>query len=717
MAEAILSEIKVGPQVITVNHGRAFMVSGLDGAIRGSAEQGLFMQDTRVLSHYRMRINGRAWKLVTSAPVGHAAARFEFTNPMLTGPAQSVPRHVLGLSLSRTIDESVREEFDIVNYYHAPLDLVFTIEIGSDFADLFEVRRNYPRIPRHVSTAWDARDQELTAQYVRDAYSTKFRYQLAGTATLALREGHKLLLHFTLNPHEHRRLRARMIPEVPPIHHAFAWLDRMQHAREPRSRKPQSSLAQFLTSDRALTRTLAQSADDLISLVLDRWDGTPGVLSAGVPWFVALFGRDALIAGLQTLPLHPGFALGALDALAAYQAASSDDFRDSDPGKILHELRVGELARFGEIPHTPYYGSADATILYPILLHETYCWTGNHDLLTRYMPVAQRCVDWVDRYGDLDGDGFQEYHTRSRRGIQHQGWKDSGDGTVHADGRRVEPPVALCELQGYVYDAKRRMAALYDELGRGSQADRLREAAEMLRTRFNDAFWLEGEGTYAFGLDSQKARITSIVSNAGHCLWSGIVPVGRARRVIARLFEDDMWSGWGVRTLSATHVAFNPFAYQRGAVWPHDNLLIAVGCRRYGDVDAAARIARGIFDAAAGFQGHRIPELIGGQARRDLGFPAQYLGANIPQAWAAGSTIALIGVLLGLRPDARHHRLYVSPKLPAWLDWVEVRALRVGDARINLRCGRENGRSLIESCETTGPVEVIPIDSRGVCPI
>ena len=709
--DAVLNEVTVGPQAIIMNRHRTFMVSGLDANVRGSLEQGLFLRDTRFLSHYRLRINGRAWKLVTSASLGHSAAQFEFTSPALIGSGLAVPKHAVGLSLSRAIRDGVREDLTLVNYHHSPIRLTFGLAVGCDFADVFEVRRNHPRIRRQIVTKWDELEQELTAEYARDSYSARFRYRLTGATTPATYTGHTLSLEFTLAPHERRRFHVQMIPE---IHAADTGPESHAPVRGewvPPAERATDTLAEFNTSSRPLSLTLAQSAADLISLVLrDRADGSPGVVAAGAPWFVALFGRDALIAGFQTLPLHPGFAEGALEALAEYQATSIDDFRDASPGKILHELRIGELAQFGDIPHAPYYGSADATILYPILLHETYCWTGSRRLLERHMPVAQRCLEWVDRYGDRDGDGFQEYLTRSRRGIKHQGWKDSGDGTVYGDGRPVDPPVALCELQGYVYDARRRMAALYDELGNEHEAEHLRRAAAQLKTKFNESFWLEREGTYAFGLDSQKVPISSVVSNAGHCLWSGIAPTDRARRVIARLLADDMWSGWGIRTLSADHPAFNPFAYQRGAVWPHDNLLIAAGCRRYGAIDAVSRIAEGIFDAAAAFQSHRIPELIGGHARRDVGFPVWHLGANIPQAWAAGSTIAFIAVLLGLRPDAGNRRLYVSPSLPSWLDWVEVRNLRLGDSRVMLRCRRDKDHTQIDACVTVGPVEVIRDD-------
>jgi glycogen debranching enzyme len=707
------TEVKAGFDVITVNHGQTFMVTGPEGVARGSEQQGLFAHDVRFLSHYRCRISGRRWKLVTSAPVSHTSARFVYTNPALLSASGAIPKHVLGLTIERTVSRGVHEDFDLVNYGRVPVELTLEIELGTDFADLFEVRSHHPRIRRAIAVEWDPGSQRLSAGYAREGYRARFVYQLARSSSPARHFGHSLLFDITLPPSARWHTCAYLIPEMdgevfsPPPQCREGGVD--EGARL--SRQWRDMATRIRCSDARITRSLEQAAEDLVSLLMKgETPGTPCVLAAGVPYFVALFGRDSLIAGLQTLVLDRSFSLGALGALAAHQAMASDDFRDADPGKILHELRVGELARFGQIPHTPYYGTADATLLYPILLHEAYMWTGDRSALTSYLPTAERCLQWMDEYGDRDGDGFQEYRTRSSRGIKHQGWKDSGDGVVYGDGRPVEPPVALCELQGYVYDAKQKMAELYEAVDDPGRAVRLRQEAQALAERFNEVFWLEDEGTYAFGLDARKQRITSIVSNAGHCLWSGIVPPSRAERVVSRLLADDMWSGWGIRTLSAAHPAFNPFAYQRGAVWPHDNALIAAGCKRYGRADAAAKIARVILETARMFQGGRLPELFSGHQRRSLGFPVQYLGANVPQAWASGSLFLLFQVLLGLEPDAAHNQLYLAPALPAWLDWVEVENLSVGQARLSLRCWREGPRTCFEARRIEGPLTVVSRD-------
>jgi glycogen debranching enzyme len=706
----MLTGIKVGPDVITINRGRAFMVSAPDGVVRGTEEQGLFTHDVRFVSHYRYKINGRKWSLVTSAPVAHSSARFEFTNPALLSASGPIPKHVIGFSVERTVSGGIHEDLDLVNYRRVPVQLTLEIELGTDFADLFEVRGHYPRIRRAISWEWDAGKQRLHAAYSRNGYRAGFTYQLARNSTPARHQRSVLLFDMTLEPGEEWHTCAYLIPERDGT--ASAPTSRCYQVGleeyEGLGKRWQDAVTRVRSSDDTMTQTLRQAGEDLVSLLMQGHNpGEPCLLAAGVPYFVALFGRDSLITGLQTLVMDRSFSLGALEALAAYQATDSDDFRDADPGKILHELRVGELAQFGQIPHTPYYGSADATLLYPILLHETYLWTGDRSLLATFLPVAERCLEWMDRYGDRDGDGFQEYRTRSPRGIKHQGWKDSGDGVVHGDGRPVELPVALCELQGYVYDAKQRIAALFESVGDTARAAQLRREAGALFDRFNEAFWMEDEGTYAFGLDARKRHIASVVSNAGHLLWSGIVPPARAARVVARLLAEDMWSGWGVRTLSASHPAFNPFAYQRGAVWPHDNAFIAAGCKRYGHTAAAGQIMRGILDAASLSQGYRLPELLSGHRRKAFGFPVQYLGVNVPQAWASGSAFLLLQVILGLRADAPQERLYLAPTLPPWLTWVEVDNLQVGRARVSLRCWNEGEVSRFEVRDVQGPLTVV----------
>lgn len=428
--------------------------------------------------------------------------------------------------------------------------------------------------------------------------------------------------------------------------------------------------------------------------------------AAGVPWFVSVFGRDSLIVSLQNMMVYPDFARGTLKRLAELQATEVDAYRDAEPGKMPHELRMGELAHFKRIPHTPYYGTADATILYIIAWHEAWKWLGDDVLFAHYQKAVQQCLGWIDRYGDRDGDGFQEYQTRSDKGYENMGWKDAGDAVVYPDGSLVKGPKALCELQGYVFDAKLRVADGAEYFGKPDLAAKLRQEAADLQQRFEERFWCEDLGYYAYALDGDKKPVKTIASNAGHLLWSGIVRQDRAERVVRRLLEPDMWSGWGIRTLSTRNPAYNPFSYQNGSVWPHDNGIIAMGFKRYGFAEEAAMVARDISEAGSYFQLNRLPELYAGTERGPGTFPVQYLGANVPQAWAAGSVFHFLRAILGLDADAPRKMLYVDPSLPPWLPDLTVRQLRVGRATVDLRFWLEGTATRHEVLALQGEVQV-----------
>jgi glycogen debranching enzyme len=389
---------------------------------------------------------------------------------------------------------------------------------------------------------------------------------------------------------------------------------------------------------------------------------------------------------MQAISGFPEFAAGALRRLGAMQATGDDPERDMEPGKIPHEVRHGELAQLGILPFQPYYGTHDATSLYVVVMSYLYQWLGDENVLRRYLPNAEAALHWIDRHGDRDRDGFQEYATRSSHGHYNQGWKDAGDAIPDEAGALAPLPLALCELQGYVYDAKLRMGDVYEVLGRKADARRLRREARELFERVNERLWWEEEGTYYLGLDGGKRPIRTVASNAGHMLQSGIVPPERAGRVVERLLRDDMWSGWGVRTLSSDHPAYNPFSYHTGTVWPHDNAMIAGGFRRYGFDTEAARVAKGMFDAAERLVGYRLPELFAGLPRHEASFPVQYLGANVPQAWAAGSIFRLIAVMCGIHALTTRDgsTIFINPALPDWLPEITIRNIRAGRGSLDV---------------------------------
>jgi glycogen debranching enzyme len=710
-------EVSVGPSVLTINQGSTFMVTDLDGQIAAESEQGVFAGDTRLVSYYAISANGEPWVRLTSSATTYYMARIYLTNDVIPTEEGEIPAGTLRLSISRMVGEGIHEDLDVANHSLAPVRFNLEVALRSDFADLFEVKAHrFVRRGRIVSS-WDNARSEMHTSYTNRDFRRAFTYRLHNGDSRPHSANGRITWEIALDPGatwhsccdyvfaEGQRTRS-------PIYGCYHSSGTLEQAERDRLHHEWGEqVIQLTSANEDLYRFYHQSIEDLGALRLYAHDVAHDIWvpAAGVPWFVALFGRDSLIVGLQTLMAHPALALGALEVLAHLQATERDDEHDAEPGKILHENRLGELAHFHEIPQTPYYGTADATILYLILLHETWRWRGDDALLRTYREVALRCLDWIDHDGDRDGDGFQEYQTRSSKGYENMGWKDATDAVVYPDGSQVKSPKALCELQGYVFDAWLRMAEVFDALGEPQRAVALRRKAADLQKRFEERFWCEEIGSYAYTLDAHKQPIHTVASNAGHCLWSGIASEPHAALVVARLLQPDMWSGWGIRTLSARNPAYNPFSYQLGSVWPHDNGIIALGFARYGFFAEAARVGRDISEAASCFDSYRLPELYAGIERDPstmATFPIQYLGANVPQAWAAGSVFHLLQAILGLHADAPHQRLHVNPHLPHWLTDITLRGLRVGPATVSLRFWREGERSRWEALEQQGDLAI-----------
>jgi glycogen debranching enzyme len=687
-------EIRVGPPQLAISEGYLVLVTDLDGQILFPGDTGLYFRDTRLISSWRVFANGSEWDLLNSATIAPYASRTFLINRAILTEEGLVPPHSVGLALSRYLAAGVHEDLDLSN--HGPKAIRFNLEIAfrCDFADIFEVKSK--RIVRRgrIMTAWSAAKRRLRTSYRNRDFERGVEIVAHGSSSKPIYANGRLVFEVDLPPGGvwHTCLLYSLFSggqrcEAPLACNELA-RDSVAGQRADAWRQ---SVTKVTTSNEEIYRLFARAVEDVsaLRLPIHGTDQMRYVPAAGVPWFVALFGRDSVITSLQSTLVYPDFARATLDTLAAHQANTRDDRRDAEPGKIMHELRLGELAHFGAIPHTPYYGTADATTLYVVLLHTAWMATGDDSLIERYFETAERCLEWADRYGDRDGDGFQEYATRSPVGYENQGWKDAGDAVLDVGGLPVKGPKALCELQGYVYDARMRMAEICARLGKVDRAAELRRNAAALLQKFNEAFWDEEQGFYALALDGDKNKIMSIASNPGHCLWSGIVPPERAARVVERLMQPDMLSGWGIRTLSAKHAAFNPYSYQNGSVWPHDNGLIALGLRRYGFTREAARVIRQVSAAGSYFDSHQLPELYSGTQRTATNFPVQYLGANVPQAWAAGSVFAFIQAILGFQPDAPNAMLYLDPSLPDWLAELTVRDLRVGSQRFDLKFWRE----------------------------
>ena len=703
-------EISVGPPVLTIHQNTTFMVTDLAGEITGEGELGVFAGDTRFVSHYAISANGEPWTRLTSSATASNTSRIHLTNRAVATEAGDILPGTLALTITRLIDEGVHEDLDVVNYSMAPVQFHLEVALRSDFADLFEVKDHKFMRRGHIQTAWLEDRQELHTAYTNRDFHRRFTYHAFNSDARPHHANGRVTFPIDLAP----GATWHTCCEYVLAHDEQARTTAIAHHAHPDGnvgalQQQWLSAATSLTSaNEDVYRLYRQSVEDMGAMRLRDYDAAPDVWlpAAGVPWFVTIFGRDSLIVSLQTMMVHPGLARGALKNLARFQATARDDYRDAEPGKMPHEIRFGELAHFKRIPHTPYYGTADATPLYLIALHEAWKWLGDISLLREYREVALRCLEWIDRDGDLDGDGFQEYRTRSSRGYENMGWKDAGDAVVYPDGSQVAQPKALCELQGYVFDAWMRMAEVFEALDEPDRATELRRKAAALQQQFEAAFWCEDIGSYAFTLDADKRPVKTISSNAGHLLWSGIVRPERAGRVMQRLLEPDMWSGWGIRTLSAKNPAYNPYSYQRGAVWPHDNGIIALGFRRYGFAAAAARVARDISGAARSFVSYRLPELYAGIERQPGTFPVLYPGANVPQAWAAGTVFHLMQALLGLQADAPHGRLFVDPALPAWLPDVTLRGVKVGTDTLDVQFWREGDVSRWKVLAQQGGIQV-----------
>lgn len=685
---------------IAIIDGNSFVVSNEQGDIKAGTAHGLFYADTRFLSGYELRINGEVPLLLTSRCLAHDSASFYSINRRSDG----VPQGWVTITRDRVVASGLHEDLTIVNHGSNPVNVCVTLDFSSDFADIFEVRGAEHAKERRVDVLTDGDDFDLGFSYTRSEFSRQALIKFSQKPQVS--DG-GAEFHLTLAPQEswHTRVSVRFmvdgkgpervctLPETGREGSYGGVLEGRAANDGGPARNWKSALPILITESGPLQEAYCRAISDLAALQL----ATPGgqmVPAAGLPWYLAIFGRDSIITALQTIMLGPDLALGTLDCLAQYQADRVDDFRDEQPGKIPHEIRTGELACLDDVPHSRYYGTVDATPLYIILLSETYRWTGDVELVGRLLPVADRALRWIDRYGDLDGDGFVEYRRRSLHGLVNQGWKDSTDCVCFRDGTPARGPIALAEVQGYVYDAKTRLAELCDLLGWPDRARLLKMQAEELKERFDEAFWLPEEGYYAMALDGQKRRVDGITSNPGHCLWSGIVPEAKAAAVAARLMADDLFSGWGVRTLSSSMPNYNPVSYHNGSVWPHDNSIIAAGLRRYGFDAEAQRIAEGLFDASTHFPLGRLPELFGGYERSPRGFPVDYPGANAPQAWAAGTIVSLLQTLLGVQPRDSALKVCPVPSLPRIeLIGVAFRGQRVHVASVERATASSRGPS------------------------
>ncbi|NJC71392.1 amylo-alpha-1,6-glucosidase [Planosporangium thailandense] len=663
---------ELGCGALAVLDGRTFMYSDAVGDIPKGSVGGLVHADTRYLDEWVLTVNGaRLLELGNGLPE-HSRAKFYLTNPALPG----LTANALGVCRQRVIDGDVGERIELTNHDDRHLHLTVRLAVGSDFADLFEIKEEVGDRSTRIRRDHLRDGSRLRFSYRHDIFSAATEVQAVPAADRI--DGEALVWEVDLPVHGTWSCDLYVVlptgdEEITPPQHRPSPAMGMSH--DPVS-DWRDRLAHFHSDSHLIEPLIAQAVRDLTALRITMRVGDEDVMlpAAGLPWFLTLFGRDTLITAYQTLVYGPDLARGALIALANYQGTRCDDMRDEEPGKILHEVRTGELTKLGLRPHSPYYGSADATPLWLILLSEYWRWTGDDKLVQQLYGNAMAAMEWIDHYGDRDGDCFVEYQTHSPEGLGNQCWRDSWDGVLYADGRIPPLPIATCEIQGYVYDAKLRMAELADgPLDNRTLARRLHREAAQLQSLFNEQFWIDDRGGYyALGLDGDKRRIDAMTSNMGHLLWSGIIPDDRARIVVDQLMSEQLFSGWGVRTMATTDAGYNPIGYHRGTVWPHDNSIIAYGMTRYGYREQAKRLAVALAEAATHFD-HRLPEAICGYPRANTGIPIAYPTACSPQSWASATPLLFTRALYGVEPC--DGRLTIDPDAPESDGHVQITGL------------------------------------------
>jgi glycogen debranching enzyme len=708
-------ENSAGPRnvarAVVIKDEDIFFLAKKDGGVPAGNPDGfgLYYHDCRYLDGYELRIAGTMPNALVNTANRGSVAEFELTNeqlPSFTG--KPIPQQTFGINLQRAIDSAncaVHDRWCVQNYdvqeHTVPLSFTF----HSGFEDIFEIRGLHSaKTGKTDEPRWE--NEVLVFSY-RGADGVNRRLEVhldpgpnqitasGANFLLTLGGGQQAQIHVSLRLIESRQEAKQ------PHRHALDAVS-VIHSSDRHSRDWLDQRACITSSSTLLNEVMHRCLLDLLVLrsSLDGWN----YISAGLPWYGALFGRDSMVAALQTLPYEPEIAEQTLRLLAKYQGKENDDWKDEQPGKILHELRRGELANLNQIPQTPYYGSVDSTPLFLILIGEHAHWTGSLQLFHELRPNIENALRWMNTFGDEGRNGYLSYRKKSSKGLGNQGWKDSGDSIMNADGTLATPPIALAEVQGYVYRAKLLMAELYMRSGDHDTAARLRREAEDLKMRFNRDFWLPDQGFYAIALQKDNRPAAVISSNPGQALWAGIIDKSKAGPLVQRLMAEDMYNGWGIRTLSTKEKRANPVGYHLGTVWPHDNSIIAAGLRAYGFDQQAVQVMDGILEAARHFEHYRLPEVFAGFSRKQFTIPVRYPVACHPQAWAAGSVPFMLTSLLGLAPDAFNGELRVTRAvLPRTVTQLELRKLKIGKGSADLRFTRsESGAVRVEVLKQTG---------------
>jgi glycogen debranching enzyme len=696
--------------------GTTFFVSDRNGNLMppGAPHVGLFREDTRYLSQIELLVNGHPPIVLSATSEGGYANRVELTvKGSLPGEGLDIPVNTIFVHREQILEsEGLHDILRFQNFHSKKAHLVIEITYDADFMDIFQVRG----IIRGKSGRYfEPLLTQTQMTFVYEGLDDRVRTTALSFDPVPARIcGRTARWELDLEPRSGMQISSTIVTQALPkqsLPSNFTsssstppWMSENEKMEELEEKLHlglaawEQGCTKYKSSNEIFDTMLSTSLLDFYSLQIS--EGSDKAIAAGVPWFAALFGRDSLISSFQTLALNPSLARGTLRSLAARQGKVECADNDEQPGKILHELRCGEMTATGEVAFGRNYGSVDATPLFVILLSEYFKWTGDQELLEEMRSPLSAALNWLIRYGDMDGDGLIEYCRKSEKGLLNQGWKDSGDAMAHADGTLAQTPIALVEEQGYAADAFRRAAALIRMQGDPEQAEQLMKRSDDLMQKLEQSFWLAENAYYAMALDRDKRPLAVISSNPGHLLFTHTITEQRARDVITRLMAPGLFSGWGIRTLSDQEQTYNPMSYHRGSVWPHDNSLIAFGMTRYGYQREASAILSALFEASLHFREYRLPELFCGNQRHHRDEPVQYPVSCSPQAWASGTPIVILTALLGLRPDASSGELrIVDPWLPEFLTFLEVRNLRVGKSWLDLDFLRQGDRI---SCRVVG---------------
>jgi glycogen debranching enzyme len=662
--------------------GQSLLITNSDGVITGREAEGFYVENTRLLSHEELT----AGVPLTPVIAGSAGGSGFLTYAALPGAAR-IPANSVYVEIARTVGEGLRTELRIENYHARDVvRCALAIHLAADFADLNETTTGTRQQTAEVVTSWDADRRELIFRYCHPRLDRAVAIRVAQTPAPVRYEHGALVVALELHPHRPLELHLVLEPifdgqrrGAPSRMGATPTSDLDRVRRRLRDESPT-----LVTTNATVARAWQTAIDDLAALPLGLVPG-PAAPIAGIPLYQQFFGRDTLTIGWQALLAMPTMLRDALRLNAARQGIVIDDWRDEEPGKLIHQAGWGPLSLLGIDPFSRYYGDYATPPDFLIMLGQYLAWSNDLATVRALLPAAREVIDWLDRYGDLDGDGFLEYVTRSEKGVKNQGWKDSYDAIIDERGEIVPNPIATSEVQAYWYAGLEQTAVAFLAAGDAGYARELLGKAHALKQRFDQAFWMEDAGFYALALGPDKRPIRSIASNAGHLLATGIVPVEKGPRVARRLMEPDLFSGWGIRTLSSDHPSYNPFSYHLGSVWPVENGTIALGFARYGRFAELHRLTEGLFAAADLFVGNRLPEVIGGLPRDARHpHPGIYPESNTTQGWSASMIVLLVQSLLGMRPVAPLGLLLVDPHLPLWLPDLRLEGIRIGRARVDL---------------------------------